>query len=204
MLFNHCIIPIVTGALIKFLMVNPYIVATLKEAHFFDRHEVYKGGYRAYKEMVPPSLPGQVVVEKTPAYIRYEYVPQRVYQMNPNIKLIAILCDPIKRIVSDYGHESVGHLHRYKQYRPERHHTLEEMLQRNGQGINEKWEAVWTGFYDEQLETWLKYFSPKQILVLDGNTFMKDPLPALNKVENFLEVPVLITNRELRFVEKKM
>lgn len=51
---------------------------------------------------MPPTLEGQVTMEKTPSYFVTREVPQRVHQMNPNTKLLIVVRDPVTRAISDY------------------------------------------------------------------------------------------------------
>ncbi len=178
------------GALKESLSINPYIRGSKPEPHFFDKEDAdhYLGGYDAYLKKLPGSLPGQIVVDKTPRYMRHPDVPERVHKMNPDIKLLAILCDP------------VAHKKRAKKYWPEQNHTLDEMLMTRDGKINLTWQAVWTGYYDEQLLNWHRFFKPEQLLLIDSSQLKQNPVPVLNQVERFLNIPVLISDKY--FVEE--
>lgn len=56
---------------------------------------------------MPESSPYHVVIEKTPSYFNFgsKYVPQRVFTVVPNAKIIVLLCDPVNRTFSDFFHE---------------------------------------------------------------------------------------------------
>ena len=51
---------------------------------------------------MPPSLPNQLTLEKTPAYFVTPEAPGRLAQLLKNVKLLLILCDPVVRSISDY------------------------------------------------------------------------------------------------------
>lgn len=51
---------------------------------------------------MPPTLEGQVTMEKTPSYFVTKEVPPRVYQMNSAMKLLVVVRDPVTRAISDY------------------------------------------------------------------------------------------------------
>jgi len=55
---------------------------------------------------MPPTLEGQVTMEKTPSYFVTKEVPERVYKMNPSIKLLVVVRDPVTRAISDYTQAS--------------------------------------------------------------------------------------------------
>lgn len=42
-------------------------------------------------------------MEKTPSYFVMREVPQRVYLMNPSVKLLVVVRDPVTRVISDYA-----------------------------------------------------------------------------------------------------
>jgi [heparan sulfate]-glucosamine 3-sulfotransferase 5 len=49
---------------------------------------------------MPFTTPGQLTIEKSPAYFVSKLVPQRVYAMNPHMKLILVVRNPIIRAIS--------------------------------------------------------------------------------------------------------
>lgn len=51
---------------------------------------------------MPPTLEGQITMEKTPSYWVTRTAPRRVYEMNPSVKLLAVVRDPVTRAISDY------------------------------------------------------------------------------------------------------
>ena len=107
--------------------------------------------------------------------------------MNPAIKLILILRDPVKRLVSDYEYEQ-----RLSSLNPERRLKLEELALTNG-SLNISYEPVVASMYDVHVDRWLQLFSRDQLLVLDGDSFIKNPVPVLNQCEDFLRIPRRIT-----------
>ena len=55
---------------------------------------------------MPLTKPGELTVEKTPNYFEKDVGPSRVHHFNSSIKLIMIVRDPTRRLVSDYTHNS--------------------------------------------------------------------------------------------------
>jgi len=45
---------------------------------------------------------GQMTVEKSPNYFISNKTPQRIYEMNKNIKLILAVREPVERAISDF------------------------------------------------------------------------------------------------------
>lgn len=58
--------------------------------------------FHYFRKNMPPTLEGQITIEKTPSYFVMREVPQRVYQMNPAMKLLVVVRDPVTRAISDY------------------------------------------------------------------------------------------------------
>ncbi|CAG5095959.1 Oidioi.mRNA.OKI2018_I69.XSR.g14415.t1.cds [Oikopleura dioica] len=76
-----------TGALKDFLSHHPLIATPAAyEMHFFDNIEEYSKGIEFYRSMMPRTQPSQITFEKTPKYMVMPEVPQRVFDMDPNIK----------------------------------------------------------------------------------------------------------------------
>ena len=97
-----------TKALITFLNgTHPDIVTPRKETHFFDKEKNYRRGLVYYRSQMPTSEAHQITMEKTPAYFFTPGVPERIKQMNESIKLILIVRDPVKRMISEYLHFDV-------------------------------------------------------------------------------------------------
>ena len=51
---------------------------------------------------MPKSFPDQLTIEKTPKYFIDQKVPRRLKIMDPAMKLILIVRNPIDRVISDY------------------------------------------------------------------------------------------------------
>jgi hypothetical protein len=102
-----------TSSLAAYLRSHPSIVgAVRKELRFFNVDKHYAMGYARYHAQFPSKRelpPGAITFEATPGYLNVPTVAPRIYQYNPEIKLIAILRDPVKRAVSQYRHLKAKH-----------------------------------------------------------------------------------------------
>ena len=90
-----------TGALAKFLTMHPKLKYA-GEVYYFNR-------YRAnsliwYLKHMPDSGVGDTTFEKTPSYLFSSSVADAIYKFNPNMKIVCIMCDPVKRVYSDFLH----------------------------------------------------------------------------------------------------
>ena len=63
----------------------------------------------------------------------------------------------------------------------------DRILHPNGKIVNTLGE-IKVSMYDVHYQRWLKWFDKKQILVLNGDELITNPVPLLNKVESFLSI----------------
>ncbi len=182
-----------------------------KEIHFFD--ERFLLGATWYRSFFPLTLRrrrarargGDVVAgEATPYYIFHPLVPERVAVTIPDVRLIAILRDPVERA---YSH--------YQLMRRSRREDLsfEDALEAEGDRLasEAELEAGTTrfrigtgerrkhyhhrhhsyfarGLYADQLERWLAYFPREQLLVVTMEDLAARNAETLGHVLGFLGV----------------
>ncbi|HJT80739.1 MAG TPA: sulfotransferase domain-containing protein [Chthoniobacterales bacterium] len=99
-----------TSALDTFLRQHPQICmpADLKEVHFFDREEMFRGqkpDYEKYHAHFRCEPQHQVIGEASPIYMYWNAAPQRIWNYNPAMKWILILRNPIDRAYSAWNME---------------------------------------------------------------------------------------------------
>ena len=163
-----------TAALLFFLSKHPQVVRneTYEELFFFTSY--YEKGLEWYRHQMPYSFYGQIVIEKTPQYFTGAEVPKRVFQMNPDIRLILTVRNPVERAISEYAMYKAVH-EKKKSGVP--FASFETSMKRYLQLE-----------YDTSFEDWLKYFKLRQIHVVDGHRFANTPAQELRKIEDFLNI----------------
>ncbi|NXA48656.1 HS3S1 sulfotransferase, partial [Nothocercus julius] len=186
-----------TRALLEMLDIHPNIVVAATEVHFFDWDENYVKGIDWYRSLMPFSYGNQITIEKTPGYFTAPQAPERIHDMNSSIKLLLILRDPTERVISDY---TQVYYNRVESHKPVQ--LFEDIVIKNG-ALNTKYKAIQRSLYDVHMEKWLKHFNLDQIHIVDGNTLIKDPLPELQKVEKFLNLPSRIMSSNFYFNQTK-
>lgn len=93
-----------TTSLINYLNEHPDIFIKPTESHFFDKPKSKKLTITDFKHYEKRFITlKQFVGEKTPSYCYLPYAINRIYQYNPNMKLIIILREPISRLFSQYN-----------------------------------------------------------------------------------------------------
>jgi len=103
----------------------------------------------------------------------YQHIPERIYQDTPDVKMIYIVRDPIKRYAS---------------------HILESYHCDSSSDVRYSQESgnyLKTSMYGMQLKAYLTYFDKNQIHILSLEDLQQNRLEALNEIFRFLEVSLL-------------
>ena len=180
-------------ALLVFLGAHPKVRACKKEVHFFDEERNYRRGLKWYRNQMPESYSDEITVEKSPRYFVSSRTPKRVYRMSPDMKIVLILRDPLKRAISDYVHMKTR-----RQYFVDE--NIETILWNNHTGkFNANTRFIQIGLYSIYLKHWLHYFPREQIHIVNGDNLIRDPGAELVKVQRFLNIEVLIDRNDFVF-----
>jgi len=172
------------------------ISSTEKQVNYFNYN--YEKGLDWYKSHFPDkvliNLLNQNIVsgEASPEYMITPFVPYRIHQQIPEIKIIIILRDPIKRAYSQYSHNvrnGEEHLPFSKAIRLE-NKRLESIKKKYCDFYTRKeyyrYTYVERGKYSHYIDMWKKYFDPKKIHILKSESFFENPNEELNKIYTFL------------------
>ncbi|KAE8577212.1 hypothetical protein XENTR_v10004482 [Xenopus tropicalis] len=183
-----------TRALLEFLRIHPDIRAVGAEPHFFDRN--YHKGLDWYRDLMPRTLDGQITMEKTPSYFVTKEAPARISAMSKDAKLIVVVRDPVTRVISDYTQTLSK--------RPDIP-TFESLTFKNRTTglIDISWSAIQIGIYAKHLENWLLDFPIGQMLFVSGERLITDPAGELGRVQDFLGLKRIITDKHFYFNKTK-
>ncbi|XP_068119485.1 heparan sulfate glucosamine 3-O-sulfotransferase 3A1-like [Hyperolius riggenbachi] len=183
-----------TRALLEFLRVHPDIRAVGAEPHFFDRN--YDKGLDWYRDLMPRTLDGQITMEKTPSYFVTKEAPARISAMSKDARLIVVVRNPVTRVISDYTQTLSK--------RPDIP-SFESLTFKNRTTglIDISWSAIQIGIYAKHLESWLQYFPMSQILFVSGERLITDPAGELGRVQDFLGLKRIITDKHFYFNKTK-
>ncbi|XP_053368296.1 heparan sulfate glucosamine 3-O-sulfotransferase 3A1 [Clarias gariepinus] len=183
-----------TRALLEFLRVHPDVRAAGAEPHFFDRF--YDNGLEWYRDLMPKTLDGQITMEKTPSYFVTREAPARIHSMSRSTKLIVVVRDPVTRAISDYTQTLSK-----KPDIP----SFESLTFKNRTTglIDTSWSAIQIGIYAKHLDNWLQFFPMSQILFVSGERLISDPAGELGRVQDFLGLKRIITDKHFYFNQTK-
>ena len=207
-----------TYALLRYLSINPRIKSALKisgcnlnEIHYFDHDENYEKGVEWYKSQMPnldcnkDKNDSVILIEKTPGYFRSEKTPQRVQKFNPNMKLILIVRDPVRRVQSELTHCEYRQRKLNLQRKCSRFNSQMENFYKSNESLTllEENKFIRNSIYYLDLQRWLAYFNLSQMFILNGEDFIKSPWTELNKLEDFLNVSRFIRREHFHFDKRK-
>jgi [heparan sulfate]-glucosamine 3-sulfotransferase 5 len=189
-----------TTALLSFIAAHPNVVGYgYKEIYYFSDSENYRKGNEWYREQMPFSNENQITIEKTPAYFSDSKSSERVFALNPNMKIIVIVCDPVVRAVSHYTHEKnfkMNHfINKALQQNISDSEIFKSFLLRNErfpQNTIRNVPIFRDGFYYDHIRSWAQYFPKNQILFINGEKFRKEPSVEIDKFQTFLNLEHLI------------
>jgi hypothetical protein len=167
------------------------------ELHYFDTN--YYRDYRWYLSHFPLGRSrgvARITGEKTPYYLFHPAVPARVKATLPEVKLIAVLRDPVKRAYSHYHHNRKLGL----EPEPSFLGALEREEERLAGVVNrlldplaeskphQYFSYLSRGRYGEQIGRWLQHFPRDRMLVLSSSELFREPRRVMEEVGAFLGI----------------
>lgn len=155
--------------------------AAFKELHYFDL--LFDEGAEAYRQCFP--LPrwkdGRKTItgEATPGYLFHPHAPERMAEMVPQARLIALLRNPVDLFYSSYQH-------RVRKGQEDR--SFEQTVRAALDSPHEA-RLVLRGIYVDHLLRWRRFFSAEQMLVLKSEDLFERPQDTLKLALEFLDLP---------------
>ncbi|MGK7952253.1 MAG: tetratricopeptide repeat protein [Xenococcaceae cyanobacterium] len=201
-----------TSSLYEYICSHPQVISSLKkELRFFSYKPNFKKGVDWYLSHFSPIPKGKNLItgEATPGYFGWD-VQESIYNSFPNIKLIAILRNPVDRAFSQYNHWIRNGIERRSFQEAvtaeieklekvfdsidildlKKIETIKEICRQVRKGNSkEKTGYLWEGLYVYFLHKWTSYFSKEQLLVIKSEDFYARPEIEMKKVFAFLGLP---------------
>lgn len=195
-----------TTSLYHYLTRHPQVLGAVmdKEVHFFDLR--FGEGLGRYRGAFPTHLAAErvrrrtgarpAVGEASPYYLFHPAVPARIASSLPDVRLVAMLRDPVERAWSHYRHEhDLGH----------EPLSFEEALEAEEGRLAGEQQRLLTdpsatsfahqhhsylarGRYAEQLERWFAAFPRERLLLVRSEDFYAEPAPVFRQVTDHLGV----------------
>lgn len=186
-----------TSSLYSYLTEHPQIIgAEKKEVGYFGVN--YREGEAWYRQHFPTQitldLRDAITGEATPYYLYHPLAARRIVDLVPDVKIIVLLRDPVRRTLSHYWHA--------------RHHGFEffdlreaidmEAIRLNGEEtrLEDHWKAqsynhrhrayVDRSRYAKQLKRYLDRFDSDQMRVVRSEHLFADVQGTVDRVTDFL------------------
>lgn len=196
-----------TTALYSYLKNHNEIgLAYEKEMHFFDDEKFFQNNknvsYTKYEASVKEkSGKERIFGEITPAYLYWQNSCERIWEYNKEIKLIAILRNPIERA---YSHWNMSREKGFEQHSFYDAIHLEAQRQKESLPFQSKvFSYVDRGFYAEQIRRFKRFFDDNQILFLKYEDFKINQKESLNTIFEFLGVDATNYEYEHKIIHKR-
>ena len=170
-------------------------LATPKEQQFFSLH--WQRGVAWYSNQFESAGLHQCCGEITPYYLFHPEAPKRIHALHPTVKLIVLLRDPVERTLSQYFHSrrlglETLELEAALDAEAERLDGSEtELAAGHSHQSHQQHSYLSRSRYEEQLDRYLKYFPPSQLLVLSSESMFACPQNSWAQVLDFLELDQL-------------
>jgi O-antigen/teichoic acid export membrane protein len=200
-----------TTSLFDYLLQHPNVsplfpaAQRIKGVRYFDvNHSKGEAWYRSHfptrrhRREMERQLGGPFVSgEASPYYLFHPLAPERAHRIVPDVKLVAVLRDPVDRAYSHYR-ERVRHgaerltFEEAIEAEPERMRgELEKVLRGGYSFAHEHHTYLAQGEYAAMLEAWLALFPRERLLVLRSEDMFQDAPEFFRRVQEFLELPVV-------------
>jgi hypothetical protein len=194
-----------TTSLYSYCSQHPEIfMATMKEARYLA-HLGENPRYRGYGEQGPQKMarygetipktldeylelfrgasPNQKTGEASPAYLYLPAAPEKIRETVPEVKLIAVLRNPVDRAFSSFLHLKRDNAESLSFSR-----ALAAERQRIAENAGLLWRYVDLGLYAQQLKRFLKVFPEEQMKVILYEDLCRDPGAEMSSIFRFIGV----------------
>lgn len=202
-------------SLYEYLISHQHIApAFVKEVHYFDLN--YKKGHFWYRAHFPTEIQQQyirrrrqyrlITGESSPYYIFHPHAPSRIAKTFPDIKIIALLRNPIDRAYSHYQHqvrlglENLTFGDAIEQEPARLHGEYEKMLTDESYFSfnHHAFSYLSRGLYARQLVVWRNLFPRDNLKVIHTEDLDKNPQSIMDSLFEFLNLPPWKLNSQKR------
>jgi hypothetical protein len=167
----------------------------VKEVRYFDHG--WARPWEWYLAHFPPRAmcaPRTITGEASPFYLAHPESPARVAARLPDVKLIVLLRDPVRRAISHYFHEvragwetrPIGEA----MWAAQSWHLPDVQAIETGSGrsrqLSVRRSYIARGLYADQLQNWLQHFDRDRMLVLQSEGLRQAPHQCYAKALSFL------------------
>lgn len=184
-----------TTSLYEYMKGHPQVLPAIwKEIEYYRYPERGREWYLSHFPRIPDSPDRFITGEASTCYIGMREAKPLLYEQYPDVKLMALVRDPVDKAISHCHHDRMLGVEE---------RTVEEALNAELdilESIDDPWpEAgdywrtergyVWHGLYAYFIEDWISTFSKSNMLVIPSDDLYGKPAETLAMVYDYLGVP---------------
>jgi hypothetical protein len=188
-----------TTTLFAALTQHPHVIRSRRrEIHFFGSR--FPRGETWYRRHFPTGLELRryqaITGEGSTSYLAHPHAAERMHQVVPQVRMIALLRDPVDRAISNYfhekrtGRETLPIVEAFAAEEARLRRAAEEPGQRPLGRLGYRRR----GLYAEQLQRYYDYFPRDQVLVLRAESLFESPRETIDQVCRFLAIDPALGN----------
>ncbi len=172
------------GFLYRYVHEHPKTCVIKKATNFFSNNRKFIKGYTWYESNFKGCGKGKVVGECVTDYLYAPESAKRISELYPNVKLLAVVCNPIERLVCEYN-------------RAKKMQVIQDDVDIVTY-IESNPDCMTRGLFGKQLDEYFKYYSSLQLMVCVHEDRYDDPVDYVKKVYEFLEIDTNFISKDLR------
>lgn len=194
-----------TTSLYRYIKTHPNFVSPYKKGGtYFDAN--YSKGPAWYRAHFPlqsvmsehrRSGANYITGEVATSYIHHPLAAERMQALQPDVKIIAVLRNPVDRAYSHYQHmvrtgrETLSFAEALEKEAERVEKSLERAMAGDDNALRmfRDYSYKSRGRYAEQLQRWFSLFDRKQFLILKSEDFFEKPAWVCNALYQFLGLP---------------
>ena len=184
-----------TTSLYRYLEEHPDVfMSHIKETNFFSFEEIKAQGLyyheehistlEEYNRLFAKVSNEKAIGEASVSYLFYDTVPKKIYEFNPEAKIIMVLRNPVDRGYSHYLMDKrMGLVKKpYEGIVNSDRNTQKDRLYYQ--------QYVELGQYYEQVKRYLHIFAPEQVKIIFFEELRNNPSQLITDIYNFLNVDI--------------
>src|SRR6266567_4383721 len=186
-----------TTALHYFLEKHPRItMGDQEEMHFFDDDDLFSDpvDYELLHRHFPLLPRSTIAGECTPSYLYWKPAVERIWNYNPQVKLLVLLRNPVERAFAHWN------MQRFKGREPlDFLDAVKEEKSRANKAAplqSRRYSYVDRGFYAEQIERVFKLFPTEQVKIIKLEEFRDKKSETLDAIFRFLGLESKVSSRD--------
>ena len=131
---------------------------------------------------VKPSNPNKISYEPSHSYFTSQAAPRRVNALLKSAKIVFVLEDPVMIAYAHYKHLLARHKLSHTKF------TDIVTSQTNPEMLRMRTAILRPGHYAEHIGRWMKFYDPKQMLIIDLNELVNQPIIVMNQLQEYLAI----------------